>query len=297
MKFTIDSSLRGGFRIESVIINFVKGGYMYKIGLFSKMNMVTVKTLRHYDEIGLLKPAHIDHINGYRYYSSKQLPVLHQILALKRMGFSLDEIKSMNSGISYESLLESKKRELTNIIDENRERLSQVEYYLKLERESVSMNYNVIIKELPEVIVAYNRLIIPNYGALNEAMPRMGEEMRRLGCVCLEPEYCFTIYHDGEYREENVDVEICEAVTEAKKDTDVVKFKKLKSVPEAACILHKGSYSTLGNSYGVVMSFIENNGYEVIDLYRESYIDGIWNKKSEDEWLTEIQVPVRKIAR
>ena len=65
----------------------------YKIGLFSKMNRVTIKALRHYDEIGLLKPAAIEKFTGYRYYTSEQLPLLHQILALREMGFTLDEIK------------------------------------------------------------------------------------------------------------------------------------------------------------------------------------------------------------
>lgn len=57
---------------------------LYKIGVFSQMNKITIKTLRHYDEIGLLKPAYIDNNNGYRYYTSQQLPQLHRIIALKR---------------------------------------------------------------------------------------------------------------------------------------------------------------------------------------------------------------------
>jgi len=68
---------------------------MYKIGLFSKINKITIKTLRHYDDIGLLKPAHIDVETGYRYYSSEQLPQIHMIISLRQMGFSLEEIISM----------------------------------------------------------------------------------------------------------------------------------------------------------------------------------------------------------
>ena len=54
---------------------------MFKIGEFSKFSQVTVKTLRYYDQIGLLKPAEIDRFTGYRYYSASQLPRLHRILA------------------------------------------------------------------------------------------------------------------------------------------------------------------------------------------------------------------------
>ena len=63
---------------------------------------------------------------------------------------------------------------------------------------------------------------------------------------------------------------------------------------EAVCIYHKGSYDSLGNSYSIIMKYIEDNQYEIIDYPRECYIDGCWNKNIVDEWLTEIQVPVRK---
>ena len=65
---------------------------MYRIGMFSKINKVTVKTLRYYDEVGLLIPAYVDEENGYRYYTSNQLPIIHKIKALRQMGFTIDEI-------------------------------------------------------------------------------------------------------------------------------------------------------------------------------------------------------------
>src|SRR5215469_3008419 len=68
---------------------------MLKIGEFSQLSQVTVRTLRHYDEIGLLRPTHIDPSSDYRYYSIEQLPALHRILALKDLGLSLDQIGPM----------------------------------------------------------------------------------------------------------------------------------------------------------------------------------------------------------
>ena len=73
---------------------------LYRIGVFSQMNHITVKTLRHYDEIGLLKPAYVDEDSGYRYYTSNQLLPLHKILALRDMGFSLEEIRQVCNGAS-----------------------------------------------------------------------------------------------------------------------------------------------------------------------------------------------------
>ncbi|NMC53344.1 MAG: MerR family transcriptional regulator, partial [Chloroflexi bacterium] len=68
---------------------------MIKIGDFSNLAHVTVKTLHHYDQIGLLRPAHIDRFTGYRYYTLEQLARLNRILALKDLGFSLDEVRQM----------------------------------------------------------------------------------------------------------------------------------------------------------------------------------------------------------
>ena len=65
------------------------------------------------------------------------------------------------------------------------------------------------------------------------------------------------------------------------------------SVEETACIHHKGSYDTLGQSYARVLKYIEEHGYEICGPIRESYIDGVWNKERE-EWLSEIQVPIKK---
>jgi DNA-binding transcriptional MerR regulator len=268
---------------------------LYKIGLFSQMNRVTIKTLRHYDDIGLLKPIHVDEHSGYRYYTSAQLPVLHQILALRQMGFTLEEIKKVQSGMSEEKLLLQKKSELIKKIAEETMKLSQVECYLL--QKDADREYHVVLKELPEVIVASMRTIMPNYSALFSIVPPMGAEMERLGCICAVPEYCFNIYHDGEYKECDVDVEICEAVTEKKENSHMLTFKTIEKVETAACVLHKGAYEGFPKAYAAVLKWVEENEFEIIDYPRESYIDGIWNKDSEEDWLTEIQVPVKAVSK
>ena len=82
---------------------------MYRIGLFSKINKVTVKTLRYYDKIGLLKPAYIDRENDYRYYISAQLPELHKIISLRQSGFSINEISALLNGRSIVEIFENRK--------------------------------------------------------------------------------------------------------------------------------------------------------------------------------------------
>ena len=134
---------------------------------------------------------------------------------------------------------------------------------------------------------------IESYDSLFEVMPKMGALMGKAGCVCAIPEYCFTNYLEPGYKEEDILVEICESVTEAKKGTGGLYFKKLPEI-QAACVFHKGSYRTFSESYETVLKYIEENGYEITGEIRESYIDGIWNKDEESQWLSEIQVPIRK---
>ena len=88
-------------------------------------------------------------------------------------------------------------------------------------------------------------------------------------------------------------MEICEGVVEAKKEIGGLCFKTLPAI-QAACIFHKGSYGTFSESYETVLRYVEENGYEIAGEIRESYIDGVWNKEDESQWLSDIQVPVRR---
>jgi effector-binding domain-containing protein len=158
------------------------------------------------------------------------------------------------------------------------------------------MNYKAVIKELPEVIVFSKRLIVPDYNSYLKIIPEIGEEVKKSNpdLKCSVPEYCFVIYHDGEYKDKNIDIELCEAVTKFGNNSGDIIFKKIEKVPESVCVLHKGPYNNLRDAYSFAFSWIEQNGYKVIDNPRESYIDGIWNKEDENEWLTELQIPVKR---
>lgn len=268
---------------------------MIKIGEFSQINKITVKTLRLYDKLGILKPKFVDKFNGFRYYDSDQLLLVQKIISLKQIGFSLSEIALiLEDGIDFLKKLKLKEIEIGHDIDVNKEKISRIKSYINSIKKEKNMNYDVVIKELPEVIVASRRLIIKDYNELFQVAPEMGEMMKSQGLKCLIPEYCFNIYHDGEYKEKNIDVEICEAVVAAGTETKDLKFKTFGAV-KAACILHKGPYETLGKSYGILINWLKDNNYEPADFFRESYIDGCWNKESPNDWLTEIQVPIKKI--
>lgn len=268
---------------------------MYSIGEFSKINRITPKTLRHYDRIGLLKPDRVDDWTGYRSYSAAQLPRIRRILELREMGLPLNEIgRALVNIDELAAILHLQENRLERNLSETAGRIKRVRKYLEKLQGGEEMKTEITIKELPEVIVASMRTVVPGYETYFDIVPKMGEYMASVGAVCREPEYCFTIYHDGEYRDSDIDVEICEAVVSPCRESDKVKFKTVPRVSTAACLQHRGSYETLRTSYNRLFGWIEANGYRVTDNPRESYIDGIWNREDPADWLTEVQVPVKK---
>ena len=266
---------------------------LYKIGMFAAMNHVTVKTLRFYEEQGLLMPALIHPETGYRYYTLSQMAVLHQINALKLAGFTLEEIAHINSGADEEAVLLKKKSELLARIADLTRQIAVVDGYLSKKKNGLFAP--VLVKTIPETTVAFMRIRLESYDCLFDRMPEMGALMEKAGCECALPEYCFTNYLEPGYKDGDILVEICESVVEAKKETGELRFRTLPEI-QAACVFHKGSYRTFSESYETVLRYIEENGYEIDGEIRESYIDGVWNKDDEREWLSEIQVPVRRMA-
>lgn len=259
---------------------------LYRIGMFAAMNRVTVKALRFYEEQNLLLPAYINYENGYRFYELSQIQDLHKITALKQAGFTLEEIQKLNNGCDENAVLLKKKSELLSKIADLTKQLSIVETFLTKKADTISSP--VLIKKIPKVTVAAMKSTIESYDDLFELMPKMGALMEKAGCECSMPEYCFTNYitTTGE-----IIIETCEAVVEAKPQLEDLYFKEFPEV-QAACIFHKGSYNNLSQSYERLLNYIEENSYEICGDFRESYIDGVWNKSDESQWLTEIQIPV-----
>ena len=264
---------------------------LYKIGMFAAMNHVTVKTLRFYEEQGLLMPALIHPETGYRYYTLSQMAVLHQITALKLAGFTLEEIARIHSGADEEGVLLKKKGELLARIADLTRQIAVVDGYLS--KKKARLSAPVLVKTIPETTVAFMRIRLESYDCLFDRMPEMGALMEKAGCICALPEYCFTAYLEPGPKDGDILGEICESVVAAKKETGGLHFKTLPAI-QAACVFHKGSYRTFSESYEAVLRYIEENGYEIAGEIRESYIDGVWNKDDESQWLSEIQVPVRR---
>lgn len=267
---------------------------MFRIGLFSELGKTTIKTLRYYDEIGLLKPEQVDSATGYRLYTTRQLVTLHRIGALRQAGLSLPEVRGVLTDTDAETILQGRKKALLDELQKTQAQLSQIDFILQTQ-EGLFMNYSASLKQLPECIVYSQKLTVPNYDAYFECIPAIGAMVSAQypDLKCASPAYCFIVYLDGEYRETDIHVEFCEAVTEQKPDFGEIYFQKIPATT-AVCVLHKGPYAGLASAYAFVFEWLERNGYAAAGAPRESYIDGIWNKADSADWLTELQIPVRK---
>lgn len=264
---------------------------MYRIGEFSELSKTTIKTLRYYEKEGLLIPSHVDQDTGYRFYETKQLPELAKIISLRQMGLSINNIKSILNGGSLEQILKLRKQELETEISLYNSQLLQINNLL----EEKNMEHEVVVKELPSYTVYYKEGVVKDFSDIVRFILQSAGECKSTNpnIKCVEPDYCYVSYLDGEYKETNIKIRYTQAVTEMGIPNENIKFEKLNSV-KAACIYHKGAYDNLRESYSFLIKWVEENGYEIAEPIRERYIDGMWNKESEDEWLTEIQVPIRK---
>ena len=263
---------------------------MLKIGEFSKLSLTTIKALRFYEKEGLLIPAAVDDWNGYRFYETGQLETAARIRSYRQLGLSIEEIRSIFSGEDAVRVLTARADALRQLQQETALQLSIIHYILEGKR----MKYQVTEKQLPEMIVYTAETVLDRYSDSMQWIPSVGAACLALnpGLRCAEPPYEFCEYPDGEFRETGVRIRHSEAVTAPGRESEQIRFRTLPAV-KVLSLYHHGAYDTIGEAYAFIMEYAEQNGYEVAGLARESYIDGIWNKSSVDEWLTEIQLPIR----
>ena len=262
------------------------------------MMQVTVKTLRHYEQKGLLMPDEVDEWTGYRYYTVEQMQRLNNIRELQQLGFSLDEIGLLYEDDSHDPTIGQLSRKIRDTEQQLRMLMDRREKLLNRRRslKEIRTMEKFSIQSLPEIIVASHREVIPNYEAIGEMCCNViGPEMQRLGCKCPPPGYCFTVEHNKEYTPTDIDIEYCEQVEEMGQDSAIVQFKRLPAVPEALCMKHYGPYDRFYESYTELFKYVEQNGYRIVGKPRCSYIDGIWNQENPELWLSIIQVPVEKV--
>ena len=270
---------------------------MLKIGEFSKLSRVSVRMLRHYDEIGLLKPAEIDRFTDYRYYREDQLPTAGRIAALKEMGFSLADIVRIlevyDDREQLEQFFSARREELERSLQDTEYKLTLLDAARKRLRKEEDMSYNVIVKTVPERYAATIQMTIPRYEDEGMIWGKLAEETWRMNLVEDEPCLCAVTYLDGEYKEENVEMMAWKTVKGSYPDTEHVKFRTFPEVTVASCT-YQGSYTQITEVYAAVIAWMEANGYEPAGPMFNIYHVSPHETQNPEEFVTEICYPVKK---
>ncbi len=290
---------------------------MFKIGDFSRLTQVTVKALRHYDRLGLLAPESIDPASGYRYYSGAQVPRLNRILApesidpasgyryysgaqvprlnrilaLKDLGFSLEQIGQLLdadlSPAQLQGMLLVKRDEVRGALAAEEVRLEQIED--RLRGLGALPDYRVTIRQIPVQRVAAIRATLPHYGAIGALFGELSDYQRRHR---LHNATFMAIWHDGEYREAEVDTEAALVGPGTLPTDGRIQPRDLPAVPEMACATHHGPLATVGAAHIALLGWIEERNYRIAGPTRT--IPRRFIGPESEQMVMEIQYPVTR---
>jgi DNA-binding transcriptional MerR regulator len=289
---------------------------MLRIGDFSQLAQVSVPTLRHYDELGLLKPAQVNKFTDYRYYTVEQLPRLNRILALKDLGLSLDQIRQLLKddmpAAQLRNMLALKRAEIEEQLDRERERLARVEARLKhIEHEGDVSTYDVVLKRVDAMTIAGLNRVVQHVSDMGHVRgPTLGilyDWLRERRVNDVGPE--LMLYHSSEYTDENIAMEVAvvldrpalkaiERFGNDGSETGSVTIRDLPSIGAMASTIHHGQLMAIPEAIIALFDWIGRNGFHSAGPIREVHLFGREYDIPDDAAafeaprVLEIQVPV-----
>jgi len=276
---------------------------MFLTGEFSQISRVSRRLLHYYDEIGLLRPAHIDPHTGYRYYSASQLPRLNRILALKDLGLALDHIaRMMQAEVSDEEIhgmLLMKKAEVEQMLLEEVQRLRRIEARLQQNQMADDIP-DVVVKSIPAQLFLSIRAMIPS----PEEMLQLVEHVQRVLPSRVDPRvlgpFAGVVYTDG-FTLRNNDVEFGYLLKKPVEDPIalseeyVLRMRELPAVATMATAVQTGGPDLVFVALGSIGQWIEANGYRMVGPYREIGVE-LPGTGPFDEMIIEVQMPIERMS-
>jgi predicted transcriptional regulator YdeE/DNA-binding transcriptional MerR regulator len=275
---------------------------MLKIGEFSKIAQVSIKTLRYYDRMGLLNPAHIDRYTGYRYYALSQLQRLNRILALKDLDFTLEQIQGLLEvdlpNEAMQQLLRDKSRELRHRIVDDQARLLRVQNRLDAAlRAEQGTQIPVVLKSAPNLLVATVRQTLPTLGGLenwqSSQLDVIGGYLQCRGIRCLGPN--LLIFHQEDYRESDLDVEVGTVIEKTRKSKELrpgegaIQVRMLNAASQLVTAVQLSQTGTRAETYAALAAWTQRNAFHPTGPWRELFYQ---QESPQAETVIEIQRPV-----
>jgi len=278
---------------------------MFRIGEFAQIAQVSGRQLRFYEELGLLRPAHVDAQTGYRYYSIRQLPRLNSILALKELGLSLEQIGPLldreMSPAELRSMLTLKRAQLERSLREEESRLRHIESRIaQIDRDGRADGIDVIVKSTPATpFIAVNCTC----ESMDEAV-RMVRTVAEEGTRQIRPALRdkLVVVARNDVDSEKIDLDIGFSLTRPANASVrvagdlVLRVGELPAVETMATVVRPGTNAESHTSFGTVGRWIEANAYEIAGPCREVFLEPITGPPGFEGAMVEIQFPVRKAA-
>ncbi|MEU6581174.1 MerR family transcriptional regulator [Nocardia sp. NPDC046763] len=270
---------------------------MFSIGDFARFGSVSVRMLRHYDEIGLLPPSEVDPCSGYRFYAAEQLARLNRVVALKELGFTLNQVAELLDGqLSVERLqgmLQLRRAQLANQVAADTARLASVEArLLRIEKEGVMPEQEIIVKPLSATLVAEMSDVAAESGeaAVGPIIERL---YARLGKLIPEAGLTITgapvVYY--EELDDGLRVHVAHQVAGTAAPGSSLDLHLLPEISQAATLVHRGKLAELCVSFEAMGRWADENRYVPNAPIREVYLSAPEDPTS-DAWVVELQMPV-----
>lgn len=264
----------------------------YKIGEFSKMAQVTTKMLKYYEQCGLIEPVQTEQSSGYRYYGVEQLIPVSKIRTYLDMGFSTVEIKEMLNAEDNTARFDNRIEELKKELEENKRKVALLSFYKEaVKKNEFNQLYRIAVKTIESKLIALKRFILPSVFDLAEQWGKHYENVRLSGSKIFSFPNGLTCFHDDEYILENNDIELMLFLEKRGEESDSFEYKTINGF-KAVSIIHNGRYELLNEAYAFAHRWIEYNGYKTAGHPMEAYLKSIYNTKNEDEFITEVLIPI-----
>ncbi|MET8265448.1 MerR family transcriptional regulator [Micromonospora arida] len=272
---------------------------MFTIGDFARLGRVSVRMLRHYDSIGLLRPASVDPHTGYRFYRADQLRRLNRVIALKELGLTLEQVRAIVDDAvdvaELRGMLRLRRSQLAEQLAADTARLAAVEARLRMiESEGRMTTQDVVLKEIAPARVAELSAVAASYQGEDIGpviQPLYPELFRRLSAAGVNPTGpAIAWYEPADAGGDAVVVHAGVLVDAEPAAAPDVTVRDLPALRSAATIIHHGAMDDVEPSMQALARWIEENGYRTDGFAREVYLD--YCADTPEKGVTELQLAV-----
>lgn len=267
---------------------------MLKIGEFSLLSGISIPMLRNYNKLGLLVPSLVDDMNGYRYYDKSQLMIANQIVAMKSMGFGLDEIKH-SFQLNHEELQTLFKKKIKEKELEQRKIADQLD---SLRKTSFLENYDdtqialrIVTKTQPKTYALGYQMEIHQYHEEGLLWAEINKQIALQHLPIPEDATAISIMHSRDVDNDTILAEIMLYIPQKLEHVEPLFLKEIKA-HEVVSVLFRGSYVQLHQINLILAKWLETSNYELVSEPYIIYHKSPKNTNLESSYLSELCFPI-----